>query len=208
MLEMIAHIHWLGHASVRLDFDKVIYIDPWKIDANAPKADLVLISHGHRDHFSPDDIEKIRKATTSFVTIADVAAKMQGDVHVVKPGDMLTVQGITIEAVAAYNIGKQFHPQSAGHVGFVVQTGGHAIYIAGDTDFTPEMKAVKADVAMLPVGGHYTMAADEAAEAANAIRPKIAIPLHYGDVIGSAADAQRFSEACRVPVQMLQPERP
>ena len=205
---MIAHVHWLGHASVRLDFDKVIYIDPWKIAANAPKADLILITHGHHDHFSAEDIEKIAKASTSFVTISDVAAKIRGDVHVVRPGDALTVQGIGIQAVAAYNIGKQFHPRSAGHVGFVVQTGGHAVYIAGDTDFTPEMKAVKADIVMLPVGGHYTMPADEAAKAANAIQPKLAIPLHFGDIIGSAADARRFSELCQVPVQILQPEKP
>lgn len=205
---MIEHIHWLGHASVRLDFDKVIYIDPWKIADMAPKADLILITHAHHDHFSPDDIEKIRKPTTSFVSIADVAAKIQGDIHVVKPGDVLTTQGIKIEAIAAYNLEKHFHPKSAGHVGFVVHTGGHAIYIAGDTDATPEMKSVKADVAMLPVGGHYTMGAEEAAEGANAIQPRLAIPLHFGDIIGSEANAQQFSVACQVPVQILQPQRP
>lgn len=203
---MIAHIHWLGHATVRLDFDKVIYADPWQIRGGAPKADLILITHEHYDHFSKPDIDKLRKDTTSFVTIAGVAGNLKGDVHAVKPGDAITVQGIGIQAVPAYNIGKPFHPKSAGHVGFVIQTGGYAIYIAGDTDLTPEVKAVRADVAILPVGGTYTMTADEAAQAANAIQPKLAIPLHYGSIIGSRADAERFRSLCKVPVQILQPE--
>lgn len=203
---MIAHIHWLGHAAVRLDFDKVIYVDPWQIRGGAPKADVILITHEHYDHFSKPDIDKLRKDTTSFATIASVAGNLKGDVHVVKPGDAITVQGIGIQAVPAYNIGKPFHPKSAGHVGFVIQTGGYAIYIAGDTDLTPEVKAVRADVAILPVGGKYTMTADEAAQAANAIQPKLAIPLHYGSIIGSRADAERFASLCKVPVQILQPE--
>lgn len=203
---MMEHIHWLGHATVRLDFDKVIYVDPWKLRSGAPKADIILITHEHYDHFSKPDIDRIRKDSTSLVTIAGVASNLKGDVHVVKPGDSITVQGIAIQAVPAYNIGKQFHPKSAGHVGFVVQTGGHAIYIAGDGDLTPEMKAVRADVALLPVGGKYTMTAEEAAQAANAIQPKLAIPLHYGDIVGSTADAERFRSLCKVPVQILKPE--
>ncbi|MBC7258127.1 MAG: MBL fold metallo-hydrolase [Chloroflexi bacterium] len=203
---MIAHIHWLGHATVRLDFDKIIYVDPWKIRSGAPKADLILITHDHYDHFSKPDVDKIRKDSTSVVTIATVAAALKGNVHVVKPGDSITIQGVGIQAVPAYNIGKQFHPKAAGYVGFVIQTGGHAIYIAGDSDLTPEMKSVRADVALLPVGGKYTMTAEEAAQAANAIQPKLAIPLHYGDIVGSKADAERFRSLCKVPVQILQPE--
>ncbi len=203
---MMEHIHWLGHATVRLDFDKVIYVDPWKLRSGAPKADIILITHEHYDHFSKPDIDRIRKDSTSLVTIAGVASNLKGDVHMVKPGDSITVQGIAIQAVPAYNIGKQFHPKSAGHVGFVVQTGGLAIYIAGDSDLTPEMKAVRADVALLPVGGKYTMTAEEAAQAANAIQPKLAIPLHYGDIVGSTADAERFRSLCKVPVQILKPE--
>lgn len=205
---MLNHIHWLGHASVRLGFDKVIYVDPWKVSSDAPKADLILITHEHYDHFSAEDIDKIQQATTSIITIASVAARLQGDVHTVKPGDSVSVQGIRIQAIAAYNVSSQFHPRSAGHVGFVVHTGGHSIYIAGDSDFTPEMKEVGADVALLPVGGRYTMTAEEAAGAANAIGPQLAIPLHFGTIIGSGADALRFSELCQVPVQILQPTKP
>jgi len=205
---MIEHIHWLGHASVRLDFDKIIYVDPWKLGRSAPKADLILITHEHHDHFSAEDLARIQKPGTSFVTIPAVAAKIKGEVHAVKPGDTITIQGVHIQAVPAYNINKQFHLKTAGHVGFVVTTGGSRIYIAGDSDLTPEMKQVKADVVMLPIGGKYTMTADEAAQAANAIRPTLAIPLHFGDIIGSAADARRFSQLCQVPVRILEPEKP
>jgi L-ascorbate metabolism protein UlaG (beta-lactamase superfamily) len=188
------HIHWLGHATVRLDFDKVIYLDPWKLRSGAPQADIILITHDHYDHFSKPDIDKIRKDSTALVTIASVAA------------DALYGYGVGIQAVPAYNIGKQFHPKSAGHVGFVIQTGGHTIYIAGDSDLTPEMKSVRAEIVLLPVGGKYTMTAEEAAQAANAIQPKLAIPLHYGDIVGSKADAERFRSLCKVPVQILQHE--
>jgi len=205
---MLEHIHWLGHASVRLDFDKIIYVDPWKLAPNAPKADLILITHDHHDHFSPEDIASIEKEDTSYVTIAVVASKLHGDVHIVRPGDSVTVQGVHIQAVPAYNLDKQFHPKSAGHVGFLVETGGQTIYIAGDTDFTPEMREVKADVILLPVGGRYTMTADEAAQAANFIQPRLAIPVHYGTIIGSSADASRFKRLCQVPVDILELERP
>lgn len=208
MQDALEHIHWLGHASVRLDFDKTIYVDPWRLDPEAPKADVVLISHDHHDHFSAQDIAIVRKEDTAYVTIEVVASKLQGDVHVVRPGSTLTVHGIGIHAVPAYNIGKQFHPKGVGYVGFVVDTGGRSIYIAGDTDFTPEMREVKADIALLPVGGRYTMTADEAAQAANAIRPSLAIPLHYGTIVGSSADANRFKRLCQVPVHILEPERP
>lgn len=205
---MLEHIHWLGHASVRLDFDKTIYVDPWRLDPTAPKADLVLITHDHHDHFSPDDIAIIEKEGTSYVTIEAVASRLRGDVRTVRPGDSITVQGVGVQVVPAYNVDKQFHPKSAGHVGFLLETGGHTIYIAGDTDFTPEMREVRADAVLLPVGGRYTMSADEAAQAANFIRPRLAIPLHYGTIVGSSADASRFKRLCQVPVHILEPERP
>jgi L-ascorbate metabolism protein UlaG (beta-lactamase superfamily) len=133
---------------------------------------------------------------------------LAGDVREIRPGDAVTVKGIRVEAVPAYNTirmrspGVPFHPREEGWLGFVVTAGGKRIYYAGDTDLTPEMKDVRADIAILPVGGTYTMNADEAAELANLIRPGEAIPIHWGDIVGSAADAERFKALCRVPVEI------
>ena len=204
---MIENIHWLGHASFRIDAEKTIYIDPWKLAKGARKADLILITHDHYDHCSPEDVAKIAKDDTVVVTIAAAAPKLKGDVRIVKPGDSLTVAGIPIEAVPAYNVGKQFHPKEAGHVGFIVTVGGQRIYHAGDTDVIPEMDDIQADIALLPVGGTYTMTAEEAAQAANKIKPKVAVPMHYGTIVGSIEDAHRFRDLCQVEVSILPQER-
>ncbi len=200
---MLENVFWLGHASFRIVGPPTIYVDPWKLADGAPKADLILITHEHHDHYSPDDVAKVAGPETSFVAPASVGQKLTGDVHVVRPGDTVTVQGVAIRAVPAYNITKQFHPKSAGHVGYVITFGGHTIYVAGDTDQIPEMTSLRVEVALLPVGGRYTMTADEAAEVANAIRPRWAVPTHYGSVVGGAADAERFKRLCRVPVEIL-----
>ncbi len=203
---MIENIHWLGHASFRIDGEKTIYIDPWKLKGKPPKADLILITHDHYDHCSPDDVAKITKKDTVIVTIAAAAGKFKGNVRVVKPGDNLTAAGIPIEVVPAYNVGKRFHPKGAGYVGFILTVGGQRIYHAGDTDIIPEMDDIQADIALLPVGGTYTMTAEEAARAANKIKPKVAIPMHYGDIVGSIRDAERFRDLCQVEVTILPQE--
>jgi len=209
---MIENIHWLGHDTFRIENDKTIYIDPIKLKGRLPRADLILITHDHFDHLSPKDVAKVAKEGTVIVTIAAAAQKLKGDVRVVKPGDSLTVLGIPIKTVPAYNVNKfrspgvPFHPKEAGHVGFIVTVGGVRIYHAGDTDVIPEMDDIEADVALLPAGGTYTMTADEAAEAANRIKPKLAIPMHWGDIVGSASDAQRFSDLCEVEVVILSQE--
>ena len=204
---MQENIFWLGHSSIRITGEKVIYIDPWKI-GGGEKADLILISHSHFDHLSVEDVEKIRKPETVILTTPDSAAKLAGDVREIRPGESAVVAGILVEAVPAYNTvrmrspGVPFHPREEGWLGFVVTAGGKRIYYAGDTDLTPEMKDVRADIAILPVGGTYTMNAEEAAELANLIRPEAAIPIHWGDIVGSAADAERFKALCRVPVEI------
>ncbi len=202
---MAHNIFWLGHDSFRLIGDKVIYIDPWKISAEAMKADLILVTHDHRDHFSPDDIAKISKADTVVVAPASVAQKFPSAV-VVKPGDAITANGVALEIVPAYNPNKKFHPKSAGFVGYIVTVNGKRIYHAGDTDLIPEMANLKADIALLPVSGTYVMTALEAAEAANTIHPALAIPMHYGDpdVVGTQHDADEFKRLAHVPVEILE----
>ena len=204
---MLENIHWLGHASFRIEGAQVIYIDPWKVK-DGEKADLILITHSHHDHCSPEDVAKIRKAGTEIVTVADCGSKFPGKVCAVAPGDRVTVHGIPVEAVPAYNIGKAFHPKANGWAGFVITVEGTRIYHAGDTDRIPEMDRVEADMALLPIGGTYTMTASEAAEAAISIAPQTAIPMHWGDIVGSKRDAKRFRERCagKVEVQILRAE--
>jgi len=201
---MIENIHWLGHDSFRIDAEKTIYIDPWQLKNDPPPADIVLITHEHGDHCSPSDVAKIAGPETVIVTNAASAEKLkgrQGEVRVVKPGDQLSVKGIPLEAVPAYNLnkfrspGKPFHPQETGHVGFIVTVGNQRIYHAGDTDNIPEMEGFEVDIALLPVSGTYVMTAEEAADAAQRIGPKVVIPMHYGaGVVGTRADAERFAK--------------
>jgi len=203
---MLQNIHWLGHASFKLTGEKVIYIDPWQLPEAEP-ADIILITHQHTDHCSPQDVARIRGPQTAVVAPADCAAELGGQIQVVGPGEKLTVAGVAIETVPAYNLNKPFHPRRNGWVGYVVTVNGQRVYHAGDTDHIPEMEAVRADVALLPVGGKYTMTADEAAAAANVFKPGVAVPMHWGRIVGSRKDAERFRQLCKVPVQILEPPK-
>jgi len=203
---MIEQIHWLGHDAFRIDGEKVIYFDPWKLKAKPPIADLVLISHNHYDHCSPEDVALIRGPQTVVIAPAPCAKDLGGEVQVVKVGDSLDVQGIHVEVVPAYNVGKKFHPRSPDNVGYIVSIQGKRIYHAGDTDMIPEMSKFQVDIALLPVSGTYVMTADEAVKAAEAIRPGVAIPMHYATIVGSERDAERFRQFCSVPVHILKPE--
>ena len=197
-------IEWLGHATVLIQGEKTVMIDPWKVSSREP-VDLVLVTHSHFDHCSPEDVAKVRGPRTEVVAPADAAAKLGAGVKTILPGEALDVAGVRIEAVPAYNIDKAFHPREDRWVGYVVTMGGERVYVAGDTDRTEELSSVKADVAVLPIGGTYTMNAEEAAEAANAMGASLTIPVHFGDVVGSEADARRFEAACDVPVKVLRP---
>jgi L-ascorbate metabolism protein UlaG (beta-lactamase superfamily) len=194
---IVDRLHWLGHDSFRVDGRPVIYFDPWKLQDGLPTADLVLVSHEHHDHCSPEDIKRVSGSGTVIVASAGAAPKLPG-AQVARPGDDLRLSGVRVEAVPAYNVtkfrapGVPFHPREAGHVGYIVTIEGVRLYFAGDTDFIPEMKAIRCDVALLPVSGIYAMTADEAAEAARAIRPEIAMPMHFGSGIGTAGDGERF----------------
>jgi L-ascorbate metabolism protein UlaG (beta-lactamase superfamily) len=205
--ELIQRLAWLGHDGYRLDGDPVIYFDPYEIESET-SADIILISHEHFDHCSPADVAKIQKEDTVIVTDVASATKLQGDVKTMKAGDRFTVKGVEVEAVPAYNVNKQFHPKDAGMLGFIVNIGGVRVYHAGDTDFIPEMKEIETDIALLPVSGTYVMTADEAIQAARAINPKVAIPMHYGAIVGAQTDAERFRDqlAGKIEVVILEKE--
>ena len=200
-------ITWLGHDGFRIDAGKTIYFDPYQI-AGGPVADLILVSHDHFDHCSPEDIQKIQGSKTIIVTEKDCAKKLAGDIRVMKAGDILDLEEIKVEAIPSYNVDKDFHPKKKGWLGFVVETEGVRVYHAGDTDFIPEMKELKVDIAFLPVSGTYVMTAEQAVKAALAIRPKLAIPMHYGSIVGDAQDAVRFKAALdgKVDVRIMEKE--
>ena len=203
--EMKQHLVWLGHDSFRIDASTCIYIDPYQIGDGKP-ADLILVTHDHFDHCSPEDVARVQTPQTVIVTEKDSAKRLSGDVRIVKPGDRLELEGLSVEAVPAYNTDKNFHPKKNGWIGFIVDIDGVRIYHAGDSDFIPEMKALNVDIALLPVSGTYVMTSDEAIQAALAINPKLAIPMHYGAIVGNRTDADHFRDklAGRIEVLILE----
>jgi L-ascorbate metabolism protein UlaG (beta-lactamase superfamily) len=208
---MAENISWLGHDSFRLEGEETVYIDPWKLDPSATAADVILITHPHGDHLSPTDIQRISKPDTIIIAPPCVAEKLGAEKlgsspTLAKPGDRLTAAGVTIDVVPAYNTNKPNHPKTAGHVGYIVTLNGKRIYHAGDTDLIPEMAKIKCDIALLPVSGKYVMNAIEAAEAADTLKPALAIPMHWGDpvVVGTRADAEEFKRLAHVPVEILE----
>jgi len=186
-------IVWLGHDGFRIDAEKTVYFDPYQIEGG-PVADLILISHEHFDHCSPEDVAKIQGPETVIVTEKDSAKKLTGDIRILKPGEILDLGDVKIEAVPSYNTDKDFHPRKNGWLGFIVELEGVKVYHAGDADFIPEMKDFDVDIALLPVSGTYVMTADQAVKAALAINPKLAIPMHYGAIVGDIADALNFKK--------------
>lgn len=198
-------IKWLGHASFRIEGDQAtVYIDPWKLKGSSP-ADIVCVTHSHYDHLSQEDIEKIRKSSTVIVGPPDCKAGFGDAFKEIAPGGTVTVGDVTVEAVPAYNVNKDFHPKSNNWVGYIVTVDGVRVYHTGDTDVIPEMDDVNADVALVPVGGTYTMTVPEAADAVSRIEPRVAVPMHCGDIVGTLDDRGAFESACASPVVILDP---
>jgi L-ascorbate metabolism protein UlaG (beta-lactamase superfamily) len=202
--DVYKNISWLGHDGFLYKNKQIIYFDPFQI-AGGPGADIILISHDHFDHCSPDDVKKIQTKDTVIVTEADSAKKLTGQIEVMKPGETKAIKGITIEAVPSYNTNKDFHVKAKGWLGFIVTLDGVRVYHPGDTDFIPEMNTLQVDIAFLPVSGTYVMNAQEAVEAAKVLKPKIAIPMHYGAIVGTEEDARTFAESLKglVDVRIL-----
>lgn len=208
---------WLGHDGFRIQNGQVVYIDPFQIQAGGPKADILLVSHEHYDHCNPDDLKKVVASSTVIVAHAQSRGELSKlkakELKIVRPGEKVNVGDVSIEAVPAYNLnkfrepGKVFHPKEDGKLGFIVTVKGVRIYHTGDTDHIPEMKNVKADIALLPVSGTYVMTAQEAAEAAAVINPKVAIPMHYAAIVGSKDDAHSFQKLAKCEVRILEKER-
>ncbi len=196
----------VGHASFKICHeDTVIYIDPWKLKQEPHDATVVLVSHSHSDHYSAGDIAKVRTPDTKLVASADVVQK-EGAGEALTPGLTVELPGVRVTGVPAYNPNKRFHPRKNNWLGFVIEVGGKRIYCAGDTDLTEEMQALEnIDVALLPVGGTYTMNAEEAGEAAGHIKPKTAVLYHWGDIVGGRSDADKFAELAGCEVKVLSP---
>ena len=209
-------IKWQGHSAFEIDYTKKIYIDPFKIKSQKNDADIILISHEHFDHFSPEDIKKLVKNDTIIILTPDCLSKLarfvqNGKTITIRPGNKLKIgEKTVIEALPAYNINKfkapglPFHPKQNDWVGYVITLDGIKIYFAGDTDFVPELRNVKADIAIVPVSGTYVMTANEAADLVNSIHPKYALPMHYGDIVGTIDDAERFKKLARAEVVILE----
>lgn len=194
-------VKWLGHDSYKFEFDnKILYIDPYETKEE-DKADIILITHGHYDHCSINDLRKLTKQDTVIITTPDTTSKLSGKVQggtveLAKPGKCFEIKNVKINAVPAYNVDKPFHPKENEWVGYIFEINNIKFYHAGDTDLIPEMKDIQADVVFLPVSGTYVMTAEEAAQAAKKIMPKIAIPMHYGKIVGEKVDALKFKELC------------
>lgn len=195
---MLENIEVLIHSSIKINKGKVIYIDPYKIDKEYNDADFIFITHSHYDHFSEKDIIKVIKNNTTVIIPEELMKKVlklgvsQENIIPVEPNECEIFEDIKFETIPAYNINKPFHKKENGWVGYIIELKGIRYYIAGDTDITEENQNVQCDVAFVPVAGTYTMDYKEAAKLVNTIKPKVAIPIHYGDIVGTVGDAKKF----------------
>ena len=196
---MLKGIEVLCHSSIKISKDKIIYIDPFRINKEYNDADYIFITHEHYDHFSIEDINKVKKEDTIIIMPESMKNKITEErynfdnIVFVLPNNSYVLTDISFDTVYAYNVNKKFHPKENNWVGYILYLNGFSYYIAGDTDITEDNLNVKCDVALVPVGGTYTMTYKEAAEFVNKIKPKVVIPIHYGEIVGDKEDGNRFA---------------
>lgn len=202
-MALLKRLTWLKHASFLYEGSVRIAFDPWGVETDP--ADLILVTHGHYDHCDPETISRVRKDAGIVVAAGACASQLTGDVRSIEPGSVLRVGEVTLTATEAYNISKSYHPRGEG-VGFLVAVDGGTVFHAGDTDDIPETHGLKPDLALLPVGGTYTMDVPEAVGAARAIGASVSIPMHFGYIVGTRADGPRFVESVGERGRLLTPK--
>lgn len=204
---MLEKIEVLCHSSIKITKGVIIYFDPFKIKKEYHDADLIFITHSHYDHFSPEDINKVRKEGTIIIATEDLLDKLltlgftKESIIIVKQNENFNVKDINFKTIPAYNTNKNFHPKENNWVGYLLTLDNTTYYIAGDTDITKENRKVRCDVAFVPIGGTYTMTVEEAAKLINEIKPKIAIPTHYGEIVGDTSDGERFVKLINTDIE-------
>ena len=209
-MDQLARFSINCHSSIRCGGDTVLWFDPYRVAAEPHDGDVIFVTHSHSDHLSPDDIRRVMKPDAVLVLPESCrqAALDTGfaarQLMPVRPGARYEVRGVTFETVPAYNLNKKFHPRANNWVGYVVTVDGLRFYVAGDTDDTPEARAVRCDAAFLPAGGTYTMTAREAAALAAYIRPQAAVPTHYGCIVGERTDGAAFAAALPADISAVQ----
>ncbi|MEM1508948.1 MAG: MBL fold metallo-hydrolase [Thermofilaceae archaeon] len=193
----------LNHAAFKLENGgKVIYIDPFQLTSSPKDGNIIICTHDHYDHCSIEDIQKVIKPNGVIIASINCESKLKilrNEIKLLNPHDQLTVNHVIVTAVPAYNIKKRYHPRDYKGIGVVIEIAGVRVYHAGDTDLIPEMDYLsgKVDVALVPISGVYVMDVEEAIEAIKRVRPALAIPMHYGAIVGGSQDAERFRQGLR-----------
>jgi len=201
-------IKWLGHASFFIEGDKTIYIDPYVLPQGSKKADIILVTHEHFDHFDRAKIKELLKPCTEVIIPPGCASGLDCKFKIIRENEILELGSVKVTAVPAYNVNKfrmgkiPFHAKGEGF-GYILEMNGVRVYHASDTDFVDEMKKLKVDIALLPIGGKYTMDFEEAAKAANAIKPKVVIPMHYNTLPETKASPEEFARLVHKDIKVV-----
>jgi L-ascorbate metabolism protein UlaG (beta-lactamase superfamily) len=187
----LTHMRWFGQSSfdLRTEAGLAVFIDPFRVPGRAGPADLILITHPHQDHYDKKSIEGLRKEGTAIVMPRSCVEPGQ---MALSAGESLSFGLLTVTGIAAYNLTRRFHPRSGGWLGYMIEVEGIRIYHAGDTDLVPEMADLHPDIALLPVGGIFSMSGRAAAEAAGIMKASLCIPMHFGMLLGGRGAGARF----------------